>query len=85
LACGFSELVIETLHPERIARWWAEVLDYRITELDEEQVEIAGPAGSGPTLVFVRVQNESRSRIVSTSTSARPIANRRPSFSVSES
>ena len=55
LSCKFSELVIDSLHPEQIARWWADVLDYRITEVDEEQVEIAGPAGSGPTLVFVRV------------------------------
>lgn len=55
LACKFSELSIDSLHPERIARWWADVLDYRITEVDEEQVEIAGPAGSGPTLVFARV------------------------------
>lgn len=55
MACIFSELVIDSAQPERIARWWADVLDYRITEADEEQIEIAGPAGSGPTLVFVRV------------------------------
>jgi hypothetical protein len=55
MACIFSELVIDSLEPERIARWWADVLDYRITEADEDEVEISGPAGSGPTLVFVRV------------------------------
>jgi hypothetical protein len=55
MACKFSELVIDSLDPERIARWWADVLDYRITEVNEEQVEIGGPPGSGPTLVFVRV------------------------------
>jgi Glyoxalase-like domain len=55
MACKFSEFVIDSAQPKRIARWWAHVLDYRITEEDEEQVEIAGPPGSGPTLVFVRV------------------------------
>jgi Glyoxalase-like domain len=55
MACKFSELVIDSVHPERIARWWANVLDYRITEADDEQVEISGPPGAGPTLVFVRV------------------------------
>jgi Glyoxalase-like domain len=55
MACKFSELVIDSLDPEPIARWWAEVLGYRITEMDDDQVEIAGPRGSGPTLVFVKV------------------------------
>lgn len=55
MACIFSELAIDSPDPARIASWWTEVLDYRITEADEEQVEIAGPSGSGPTLVFARV------------------------------
>ena len=55
MACKFTELVIDSLDPEPIARWWADVLDYRITEADHELVEIAGLQGSGPTLVFVRV------------------------------
>ncbi len=55
MACRFSELNIDSPDPERIARWWADVLDYRITEQDEDGVEIAGPSGSGPTLVFARV------------------------------
>ena len=55
MACKFSELVIDSVQPERIARWWADVLDYRITDEDEEGVEISGPTGAGPTLVFIRV------------------------------
>jgi hypothetical protein len=58
VACIFSELVVDSLNPERIARWWAEVLDYRITEADEEVVEIAGPPGAGPTIVFLKVPEE---------------------------
>jgi hypothetical protein len=55
MACKFSELVIDSVQPERIARWWADVLGYRITEEDEAGVEISGPSGAGPTLVFLRV------------------------------
>jgi Glyoxalase-like domain len=55
MACKFSELVIDSVQPERIARWWADVLDYKITEEDEAGVEISGPTGAGPTLVFLRV------------------------------
>jgi Glyoxalase-like domain len=55
MACKFNELVIDSVQPERIARWWAEVLDYKITDEDEVGVELSGPPGSGPTLVFLRV------------------------------
>jgi Glyoxalase-like domain len=55
MACKFNELVIDSIQPERIARWWADVLDYRITDEDEVGVEISGPTGAGPTLVFLRV------------------------------
>lgn len=55
MACRFTELVIDSTDPEPLARWWAEVLDYRLTDVDEEAVEIAGPDGSGPTLLFARV------------------------------
>ncbi len=58
MACIFSELAVDSQDPQRIARWWAEVLDYRITEADEDQVEIAGPPGAGPTIVFVKVPEE---------------------------
>jgi hypothetical protein len=41
--------------PAPSARWWADLLDYRITDEDEVGVEISGPTGAGPTLVFLRV------------------------------
>jgi hypothetical protein len=58
MACKFSELTIDSLDPHRIARWWADLLDYRITEADEDVVELAGPSGSGPSLVFARVPEQ---------------------------
>jgi hypothetical protein len=55
MACRFTELIVDSSDPEPIARWWAEVLGYEVTEVQTDVVEIAGPPGSGPTLVFVRV------------------------------
>jgi glyoxalase superfamily protein len=55
MGCRFTELVVDSSDPEPIARWWAEVLGYAVTEVQTNAVEIAGPPGSGPTLVFVRV------------------------------
>jgi hypothetical protein len=57
MACKFNELVIDALDPEPIARWWAEVLGYEVVDLDADEgiVEIAGPPGSGPSLLFAKV------------------------------
>ena len=55
MACKFSELIIDANDPDAAAAFWAQVLDYRETGRDEDWVELAGPEGSGPTLVFLRV------------------------------
>lgn len=55
MAAKFSELVIDSTDPQPIARWWAEVLGYRVTESDDHLVEISGPPGSGPTIAFAKV------------------------------
>ena len=55
MASRFTELIIDSTDPEPIARWWAEVLGYDVTEADPDAVEIVGPRGSGPSLVFVKV------------------------------
>jgi hypothetical protein len=51
----FTELAIDCADPHRLARFWAEVLGYEVTEEEDEAVAIAGPPGSGPVLVFARV------------------------------
>jgi hypothetical protein len=53
----FTELVVDCHDPAALAEFWAAVLDYRIADADAEEglVEIGGPAGSGPTIVFVKV------------------------------
>jgi hypothetical protein len=55
MACRFTELVIDCLDPRRVARFWAAALGWQITTSDEQGVEVAGPPGSAPLLVFVQV------------------------------
>jgi hypothetical protein len=56
MACRFSELVIDCRDPEKLAAFWAAVLDYRVLGREEDgAVEIGPEAGFGgpaPTLVF---------------------------------
>jgi len=54
MGARFTELVIDSRDPERLAEFWAAVLDYQVTDRGPEgEVEIGG--ASGPKLVFVRV------------------------------
>jgi hypothetical protein len=48
----FTELVIDCADPERMAEFWSAVLDYKITEKDEDGVYIEGSPESGPGLLF---------------------------------
>ena len=50
-----SELVLDCVDPERLARFWCEVLGYVELERDEGAIEIGPPAGFGglqPTIVL---------------------------------
>ncbi len=56
----FTELIVDCADPRRLAEFWSAVLGWQPTgrydeEVFDEDVEIAGPPGSGPSLVFVRV------------------------------
>ena len=55
MASVFSELCIDCSDPQLLAEFWSAVLDYKITESTEDEVEISGPEGSGPTILFVTV------------------------------
>jgi len=56
LACRITELVLDCRDPELIARFWSEVLGYRIVDRDADTVEIGPPEGtpSPMTLLFSR-------------------------------
>src|SRR5437762_11845036 len=51
----FTELIVDCRDPDRLARFWSQVLDWSPTGTYEGAVEIAGPEGSLPTIVFSAV------------------------------
>jgi hypothetical protein len=56
----FTELIVDCADPRRLAEFWSAVLGWQPTgrydeDVYDDDVEIAGPPGSGPSLVFVRV------------------------------
>jgi catechol-2,3-dioxygenase len=50
----WGTVVVDSLDPNRLARWWAEVLDYQVLREAVGEVTI-GRDGDGPRLVFIRV------------------------------
>jgi predicted enzyme related to lactoylglutathione lyase len=52
-------VVVDATDPARLARWWAEVLDYRILYEAPDEVVIAQDEHTFPGLIFVPV-NESK-------------------------
>jgi hypothetical protein len=55
MASRFTELVVDCMDPWRVAEFWAAALGWQITQSDEQGVEVAGPPGAAPLLVFVPV------------------------------
>jgi len=51
----FTELIVDSVDPARLAEFWMAVLGWQPTGRYEGVVEIAGPPGSGPSLTFVPV------------------------------
>ena len=60
MACRFTELVIDCLDTEQVATFWAAALGWAITDSEEGVIEVAGPAGAAPRLVFVPVPERKR-------------------------
>jgi catechol 2,3-dioxygenase-like lactoylglutathione lyase family enzyme len=62
VACRMTELVLDCRDPGKLARFWSEVLGYRIVHEGPDEVEIASPAPAAPsqgapspvTLLFLR-------------------------------
>ena len=55
MGATLTEVVVDAADPERLARFWADVLGWRPTGAYEGVVEIADSGGGRPTLVFVPV------------------------------
>jgi|SwirhisoilCB3_FD_contig_81_555256_length_1051_multi_3_in_0_out_0_1 catechol-2,3-dioxygenase len=49
----WGTVVVDSLDPNRLARWWAEVLEYKVLRQAAGEVTIG--LDEGPRLVFIRV------------------------------
>ncbi len=58
----FTELVVDAASPERLAEFWMAVLGWCPTRRYQGAVEIADPAGGGPSLTFVPVSDEKQGK-----------------------
>ena len=55
---SLAVVVVDCHDPERLARFWAELLGYEVTDVDEEGISITAPDGSGVGLDFFRVPED---------------------------
>ena len=62
MASRFTELCIDCADPQRLAAFWAAVLDWRVESDDDDdgdgdgdEVAVVDPQGKAPLLLFVRV------------------------------
>ena len=53
MASKFTELIVDSTDPERLAAFWMAVLNWQPTGRYAGAVEIADPGGSGPSVTFV--------------------------------
>ncbi len=55
MASKFTELIVDSADPERLAAFWMAALTWQPTGRYAGAVEIADPGGSGPSVTFVPV------------------------------
>lgn len=63
MSLRWQNTCIDTPDPAGLARWWAELLGWRITFEDDEEVEVRPPAdapesGRCPDLLFLKTDDE---------------------------
>src|SRR3954471_21566865 len=67
MACRITELVLDARDPDRLAAFWAEVLDYVETERSDTWIEIGprnvGFGGPQPTIVIERNAEPKRGKL----------------------
>ena len=56
----FTELIVDSADPERLAAFWMAVLNWQPTGRYNGAVEIAEPSGLGPSVTFVPVSEPKR-------------------------
>ena len=60
MALRWQAICIDTTDPAPLARWWADLLGWRLTHEDDDEVVLEPPAGSpedgvSPDILFLRV------------------------------
>jgi Glyoxalase-like domain len=55
MAARFTELVVDCTDINLVAAFWRDALGYEVTSDSEGEIELSGPPGAGPTLLFVPV------------------------------
>ncbi len=68
MALRWQNIGIDTTDPAPLARWWAELLGWRITFEDEDEVVLEPPAGSpqdgvSPDILFLRVPEPKQEKV----------------------
>jgi hypothetical protein len=51
----FEEIIMDCSNPQRLAEFWAQALDYEITDSDPDIAAIEDRLGDGPGICFQRV------------------------------
>ena len=55
MALRWQAVCIDSTDPAPLARWWADLLGWSISEEDDDEIELTPPSGSWPLLLVVRV------------------------------
>jgi hypothetical protein len=50
-----STIVVDSLNPLQLARWWSDVLDRPLDETDDPEISLLPLDGVGPEILFVPV------------------------------
>jgi hypothetical protein len=61
-------ICIDSTDPVSLAHWWAELLGWRITDEEDDEVVLEPPAGSplegrSPDILFLKVPDEKREKV----------------------
>ena len=55
MSLRWQAICIDTTDPAPLARWWAELLGWSISDEDDDEVELTPPTGEWPVLLIGRV------------------------------